>query len=144
MSWTACGARQTGQAKETWTTAGGICAARSRAYIEQWTEQRGLAALGRAPCLASGAATQHEGWHAAGQKAGPCRLADASPLSRQGRGPGVRPSLYSAYVGSKSRCAYRGPMSSDVIVPITVFAMYAVALGATALVCYRFRHEIFE
>jgi hypothetical protein len=35
-------------------------------------------------------------------------------------------------------------MMSEIIVPVTVFAMYAVALGATALVCYKFRHEIFE
>lgn len=31
----------------------------------------------------------------------------------------------------------------EVITPITVFGIYAVALAATAAVCYKYREEIF-
>lgn len=34
------------------------------------------------------------------------------------------------------------PMNPEIVVPVTVFAIYVVALAATALVCYKFRHEI--
>lgn len=56
--------------------------------------------------------------------------------------PGAR-SIYSPYVALKIGQAYAGPMNAEIIVPVTVFAMYAVALVATAAVCYKFRDEIF-
>lgn len=33
-------------------------------------------------------------------------------------------------------------MDPDVIAPLALFGVYALALGATAAVCYRLRHEI--
>jgi hypothetical protein len=35
-------------------------------------------------------------------------------------------------------------MNAEIIVPVTVFSMYAVALLATAAVCYKYRAEIFQ
>lgn len=34
-------------------------------------------------------------------------------------------------------------MNPEIVTPITVFGLYAIALAATAAVCYKFRAEIF-
>lgn len=37
----------------------------------------------------------------------------------------------------------RAAMNPEIVTPITVFGIYAVALAVTAAVCYRYRAEIF-
>jgi hypothetical protein len=33
-------------------------------------------------------------------------------------------------------------MDPQIIVPLTVFGLYAVVLAATVAICYKYRHEI--
>lgn len=44
---------------------------------------------------------------------------------------------------AKRLLTFVAPMSPEIVTPITVFGLYAVALAVTAAVCYKYRAEIF-
>lgn len=79
-----------------------------------------------------------------GRFAGRRRVSKRGPARRTTSCGWAHPRNDSTYAVSKSARSYPAGMNAEIIVPVTVFSMYAVALLATAAVCYKYRAEIFQ